>query len=212
MSEAGAAVDPSPSAPVHALPRRRQLPALGIALLLASCGSPPTHYYTLTADPPPPPGAGGYAHRGLPIIVGHVELPGDIDRAGFVTRVGPNRLDVSDQDRWAGPLDEMIQRALAADLRERLASQNVLMPGDPVPEKGARAIIVAIRQFMGDSAGRVVLEADWTEQAGPLQNPVMTRHVYLTAYAGNGTASAIVAAMSRLIGQLADRIAGAIAI
>jgi uncharacterized lipoprotein YmbA len=187
------------------------LPALGLALLLASCGSPPTHYYTLTADPPGMSGEGGYGHSGTPIIVGHVELPGDLDRDGLVTRIGANRLNVSDQDRWAGPLDQMIQRVLASDLRQRLPSMNVLIPGDPVPESGARAIIVAIRQFMGDSAGRVVLEADWTEESARLQKPILTRHVYLTADAGNGTAPAIAAAMSRLLGQLADRIASTVA-
>lgn len=188
----------------------RSWPLLGLVLLLVSCGSPPTHYYTLTPEPPPMPGEGGYAHRGQPIIVGHVELPGELDRGGLVTRIGPNRLEVSEQDRWAGPLNEMIQRVLAADLRARLPAQNVLMPGDPVPQSGARAIIVAVRRFMGDSAGRVALEADWTEEVGPSQKPILTRHVYLTADAGNGTASAIVAAMSRLLGELGDRIAGAI--
>lgn len=189
---------------------RRNWPAL-LLLLLSACGSsPPTHYYTLTADPAANPRYGSVHHRGTPVVVGHVTLPGDLDRDSLVTRIGPNRLNVSDQDRWAGPLDEMIRRILATDLRARLHAATVLAPGDPVPEQGARSIVLAIRQFMGDSTGHVVLEADWTLVSAKGQKPLATRHVRLTEQAGAYTAPGIVAAMSRLLARLADEIADTI--
>lgn len=186
----------------------RGWPAIALALLLAGCGSPPTRFYVLT----PTQGAGepGGFGRAAPVVVGRVQLPGDLDRDSLVTRIGPNQLNVSDQDRWAGPFDEMIQRVLAADLGTRLPSGTVLAPGDPVPSGGARSVAVTIRQFVGDSAGRVVLEADWSLVSAKTQRPEARHHEFLTANAGSGQPPAIVAAMSRLVGELADRIAAAL--
>lgn len=190
---------------------RQSWPAIIVALLLAACGqSTPTQFYTLTSSP----GASRVPFafsRAQPVVIGRVELPGDLDRDALVTRVGPNRLNVSDQDRWAGPLDEMIQRVLASDLGSRLPTGMVLAPGDPVPATGARTMKLAIRQFMGDSSGHVALEADWSLLAGSPPKPLLTRHEQLSDNAGSSHASAIVAAMSRLLGRLADRIADTVA-
>ncbi len=192
-------------------PLTRHWPLMALMLLLAGCGSsPPTHYYTLTPDPAPVPGYHPVEHKGHAVMIGHVDIPGELDRDSLVTRIGPNRLNVSDQDRWAGPLDEMIRRILAADLRERLHSVTVLAPGDPVPERGARAVLVVIRHFMGDSTGHVVLEADWSLVSARSAKPLFTRHASLTTEAGAGTAPAVVAAMSRALAELSDEIAGAL--
>lgn len=182
-----------------------------LLVLLASCGkSAPTQFYTLSAVPGASRVPGGFG-RTQPVQVGRVELPGDLDRDAVVTRIGANRLNVSDQDRWGGPFDEMIQRVLAADLGSRLPSGMVLAPGDPVPPKGARTLRINVRQFIGDSAGHVVLDVDWSLLAGKPPAPTLTRHESLTADAGSDRTTAIVAAMSRLLGELSDRIAGTIA-
>ena len=189
----------------------RYWPAMLLMLLLAGCGSsPPTQFYTLTSVP----GASRVPFafsRAQPITVGRVELPGDLDRDALVTRIGANRLNVSDQDRWGGPFDEMIQRVLTSDLSSRLPTGMVLAPGDPVPASGARTVKLTIRQFVGDSTGQVVLEADWSLLTGSPPKPVLIRHEHLTDEAGSGKAPAIVAAMSRLLARIADRIADTVA-
>lgn len=179
-----------------------------LLLLLAWCSSAPTQFYVLTATAGAGSRGGGFGSQ--PLIVGHVQLPGDLDRLAVVTRIGPNQLNVSNQDQWAGPFDEMIQRVLAADLAARLPPGSVLAPGDPVPAGGARTVVVNVRQFMGDSAGRLVLEADWSLLSPKTQKPVERRHELLTDNAGSGKTPEIVAAMSRLLGQLSDRIAGTV--
>lgn len=189
---------------------RRTWSAMILVLLLAGCRSAPTQFYTLTSVP----GASRFpfaASRAQPLVVGRVELPGDLDRDAVVTRIGPNRLNVSDTDRWGGPFDEMIQRVLASDLGSRLPTGMVLAPGDPVPGGGARTVKATIRQFMGDSNGHVVLEADWSLLAGNPSRSILIRHEQLADNAGSNQASAIVAAMSRLLARLADRIADTIA-
>ncbi len=93
--------------------------ALSLALLLAGCGSPATHYFTLSAvSPESSPRA--MACPGPPIAVQHVLLPAMLDRQSMVLAAGPNELKISSQNRWAAPLDDMIGRVLADDLRQRL--------------------------------------------------------------------------------------------
>src|SRR5260370_8093505 len=135
---------------------RRNWPAMLFALLMVGCGSsPPSQFFTLTSVPATNRVA--VFGKALPLTVGRVELPGDLEREAVVTRIGANRLNVSDQDRWGGPFDEMIQRVLASDLGSRLPSGVVLAPGDPVPPSGVRTVRVNVRQFIADAAGHVVL-------------------------------------------------------
>jgi uncharacterized lipoprotein YmbA len=189
---------------------RRYWPLIGVCLLLAGCHSAPTQFYTLTSSAGASRVPFGFA-RAQPVVVGRVELPGDLDRDSFVTRVGPNRLNVSDTDRWAGPFDEMIQRVLASDLSSRLPAGMVLAPGDPIPASGARTVKLTIRQFMGDANGHVVLEADWSLLAGNPPKPELIRHEQLFDNAASNHPSAIVATMGHLLARLADRIADTIA-
>jgi uncharacterized protein len=189
---------------------RRNWPAVLLALVLAGCGSSaPTQFYTLSSVPAASRLPGGFG-KAPPLQVGRVDLPGDLDRDAVVTRLSPNRLNVSDQDRWGGPLDEMIQRVLASDLSARLPSGKVLAPGDPVPPGGARTIKINIRQFVGDAAGHVVLDVNWSLLSAKQSTPELLRHETLTADAGSTRVSAIVAAMSRLLGELSDRIAASV--
>jgi len=189
---------------------RRNWPATLLVLLLAGCGSsPPTQFYTLSSVPAESRVPGGFGNT-QPLQVRRVQLPGDLERDAVVTRLGANRLNVSDQDRWGGPFDEMIQRVLTSDLGSRLPSGMVLAPGDPVPPSGVRTIKLNVRQFIGDATGHVVLEVDWSLLAGKPPVPVVIRHETLTTDAGSGRVSAIVPAMSRLLGELSDRIAGTV--
>src|ERR1700693_4933463 len=125
---------------------RRNWPATLLVLLLAGCGSsPPTQFYTLSSVPAESRVPGGFGNT-QPLQVRRVQLPGDLERDAVVTRLGANRLNVSDQDRWGGPFDEMIQRVLTSDLGSRLPSGMVLAPGDPVPPSGVRTIKLNVRQ------------------------------------------------------------------
>ena len=183
-----------------------------IALALAGCGSPPTHFYTLTSVAPAVPGAAAPSPcGGPPIAVRRVLLPDMLDRQSLVRAQGQaaDRLDISSQDRWAAPLDRMTQRVLAEDLRERLPGQRVLAPGDPEPPGGVTALDVNVRRFLPDAAGQVSLQADWTllDRHG---KPVLTRSEAIGA-GGPPAAEDVVLSMSHALGTLADRIATALA-
>jgi uncharacterized protein len=179
---------------------------LALALILAGCGgSPKTNFYTL--DPVPGARADLPHHRESPIIVGHVDLPAELDRQSLVTHGPGSTIDVSDQNRWAAPLDELIRRAFTSDLRTRLPSYTVLAPGDPTP-KGIRTLDLNVRRFMADEAGRVTLEADWSVQDHGASVAPNRARVEINADGTSG--GAISTAMSQALGRLADQVAAAL--
>ena len=179
-----------------------------VPIALAACGSsPPTHFYTLDPVPPDRPAA---ALAGPPIQVGRVLLPPDLDRLSIVTRAAPDRLDVSGEDRWAAPLDGMVQRVLAADLAARLLQGQVFAPGDPATPGGARTVTVNARRFDSDATGHVTLDASWALLSGAPPVPVRRGHETITVQASAAAPGPEAAAMSRALAQLADRIVSAI--
>jgi uncharacterized protein len=187
--------------------RQRILVLLPVLLLVACGGSPKTRFHTLV---PMPAGQGTHvaAKAGKPIQVGNVALPSTLDRLSLVTRGRGTTLDVSDQDRWAAPLDELVRRALTSDLRDRLGTSLVLAPGDPQPPEGVRSLALNVQQFSSDSTGQVVLNADWTVGDRNSGKTVQSHHVALRVKSGSASPDAITAGMSQAVAQLADAIAG----
>lgn len=118
---------------------------------------------------------------------------------------GPDRIDISNQDRWAAPLDDIIRHVLAEDLRDRLPAGRVLLPGDATPPDGSMGIEINVQRFAGNASGHVALQADWTllDRHG---SPGLTRSEAISSHAGSSRTDAVVAAMSQAVGALADRI------
>lgn len=178
---------------------------LSVVGCLCGCGSSPkTQFYTLV--PVPAESEVAVVPAGSPLVVGHVALPGTLDRTALVTRGPGPAVNVSDKDRWAAPLDELVRRALTGDLRGRLGAAQVLAPGDPTPPGGVRRLVVTMQHFSADSSGRVVLEADWTLAAGnpPKAGPI--HHVRIIEDAGSDKGEAVATAMSRALGAVSDNV------
>jgi uncharacterized lipoprotein YmbA len=90
-----------------------------LALMLASCSSPPRErFYTL--DGPEPPAAA----EGAPsLAVGPVSIPELVDRPQIVVRTGTNQVNIVEQARWAEPLKSAIARVVAANLAVALGAR-----------------------------------------------------------------------------------------
>lgn len=179
--------------------------ALLLVLPIAGCGGAPTGFYTLTPVRPAAHDADAPGCQAAPVGVGRVVLPETLDRQSMIRIDGPDRIDISSQNRWAAPLDSIIRHVLAEDLRDRLPADQILLPGDAQPPGGSAALDVSIQRFAGDTTGHVVLQADWTllDRGG---KPVLTRSEALSTNAASPGTDAVVAAMSGTLGQFADRI------
>ncbi|MGH7913651.1 MAG: PqiC family protein, partial [Candidatus Binataceae bacterium] len=105
--------------------------ALG-ALAAGGCFSPrpdPSKFFVLTpigsaaANSIAPTGL--TASSSLTIGIGPIKLPGYLDRDEVVTRVSPNRLELSNMDRWAEPLDNNFKQVIAQDLTQSLGTHSI---------------------------------------------------------------------------------------
>lgn len=182
----------------------RSLAALGLALFLSGCGSSPaTQFYTLA---PVPSQAPMRPMSGTLLQVEAVHIPPALDRQEMVRESGPNKLDVSDQNRWGAPFDEMTRRVLTQDLTERLPKGVVVLPEEPAPPQ-ADKIVVDILQFDCDPSGKVIFDGSWSLLRNGSEKAVMSRHVQLSESADPGNYGSQARAMSRILGELADDIA-----
>lgn len=178
---------------------------LAASLATAACGSsPPTRYYVLdavapTGGAPPPPKAG-------PVRLAAVHLPDELDRLEIVSALGPNRLQLRGQDRWAAPLDEMSRRVLAQDLAQRLPPGAMIPPRSPAP-RDVREIVVDVQRFDAESDGSARLQGMWSVKS---PDGALARRLFdLRAPMSGANAEAQAAAMSGLLAALADQIAAA---
>ena len=171
-------------------------------LFLAGCGllkRVPNQFYTL--DTLPAEGARA-TKTGAPIGLDTVELPPGIDRRELVLRGADNKLEVRGQHQWASPLEEMVIHTLAFDLANRLPEGMIVLPGQPRPT-GARSLAVTFEDLAPGANGVFVLDARWT--VGDV-----TRQERVEVPLASTESTAVVAAMSRALATLADRIAAGI--
>lgn len=186
---------------------RNAIALLGLCALLAGCGGgPPLRYFSL--DPVAGTAPAPAKWPGPPLQVSDITLPGAIDRQSIVTRGPGNRVDISDRDQWAAPMEGMIRSVLTRDLAERLPPGSVLAPGEAPPEEGARKLVLSILEFSGGPGAQVVLQADWTLSPGGRARHILRGAERITVPEAGRGGEALASAMSRALAELADRIAG----
>src|SRR5581483_1764557 len=144
-----------------------------------------------------------------PIQVVAVHVPPSLDRLELVARTGPNSVRIDDGDRWSAPLADMARSVLAQDLAARLPAGAVVMPDAPMPP-GTQRLVVTMAQFGLDADGAARLVASWSLLTGDDDTVALRRQVALTAAPAQSGAAGDAAAMSALLGQLADRVVDAL--
>ncbi|WP_406951401.1 membrane integrity-associated transporter subunit PqiC [Paraburkholderia guartelaensis] len=181
----------------------------GIGVGITACGhSAPTRYVTLNATPAQAPLATAAM---APVQLGAVHIPAVLDRPEVVTHVAPNRLAVDDNDRWGAPLGQMMRSTLAQDLLPRLPPGAFVFPDAPAPV-GTRTLVVTVLDCNASAGGTLTLQVAWTLLAGQPARTTMSQEAALSAPVEGHDAAAQAAALSRVLGELADRIAASIAV
>lgn len=182
---------------------RRLLPPAVLLLLAACARTPPVNYYLLAG---PTAAAPAGMHR---IGLGPVRLPEYLDRPQIVRWASPTRLQLSQQHRWAEPLQESFTRALGAHLDAALPAARVLpWPARGTAQPDAR-LAVDVQRFEASADGGMVLEARWTYSHGTSgAKPLEAISVLREAISGEpGDYDALVAAASAAVAALARDIA-----
>ena len=170
---------------------------------LAGCASPPPpDLFTLApvVGAPLPTKVAGVELR-------RVGLAGYLDRNDIVRSAAGYRLSVTTDQRWAEPLGKMLDRVLSEDLAQRLPNTSVFAESGAIQGDSALILEVNIQRLDADADGTVVLAAQIAFRQDGSKTAPRTDNLRLTAMpAGPGT-PALVATMSGLLGQLADRVA-----
>jgi uncharacterized lipoprotein YmbA len=169
-------------------------------LLLCGCGSSPnTAYYALAA----------VSGTIRPASLGTIEVrrpgvAGYLDRAEILSQWNGHRLQLAQNECWGEPIAAMIGRVLAEDLTDRLRGTVVFSAASDLSIPASTVVELAIGKFDLDQDGAVHLNALTLVRGSGQQ---ATRAIALQARPVTSETGAVVAAMSGLLGQLADEIA-----
>lgn len=175
--------------------------------LLGACGggSPPVRFFTLASEAPSQTAAA----TGAPftIVVGPVTVPELVDRPQFVLRSAPNRVELTEQARWAAPLKSEIPRVVADHLAQ-------LLPGARTATAAQRAatvpdyrVLIDIQRFETSQQEGATIQALWTVR--PTVGAAFSGRSLVTENAGAGYED-LVAAHSRALAAIGRDIAAAI--
>jgi len=177
---------------------------LALALVLGCGSTAPSRFYTLASTAT----GGGGPVVSTGVIVGPVSVPAAVDRPEFVVQVAPNRVEVDEFNRWAGPLGEAIARTVANDLAALLGTPDVATAPfanfDPLYR-----VTINVQRFDSVQGEAALLEAVWAVRETAGGKTRSGRTVAREPLAGEGF-DAIPAAHSRALAKLSADIAAAI--
>lgn len=138
-------------------------PAAGCSALFAPHPDP-SQFFVLTPieDSAPNPGA---ATSNLALGLGPIKFPDYLNRPEVVTRVAANRLDLSENHRWAEPLKQNFERVLSENLSNLLGTREIMKFPWYRPAKIDYEVAMDVYRFESDSAGTAHLNARWEIKA-----------------------------------------------
>ena len=180
-----------------------------LVLLLAGCGlfsrGAKSRFFSLERVAPAKAPVAGV--RATPVAIEAVELPPGFDRREMVVRKADQQLEIRNADQWTATLEPMVLHTLAFDLAARLPEGSVILPGETRPAV-VRTIDVVFEEFAAGPESRVVLDGRWIlREAGRAD---ISHHERIEVAIGSLDGAQVVAGMSQALGQLADRMAGAL--
>lgn len=185
---------------------RRLLAVLALLGLSACATALPIRFYTLSPQAEPAPQRGSQV-----VALGSVTLPDYLDRPEIVTRTSPTQVQMGEIDRWAEPLEPMVQRVLGQELARLASVREVVVLPQQRDVRYDRLVEVEVMEFEADAAGKVMLDARWRVFGQDGERQLATRQTLIVE---NGAPppdyAAIAAAMSRALDRLAQEIVGAL--
>jgi hypothetical protein len=146
----------------------------------------------------------------LAVGIGPLKFPDYLDRNRIPTRVTDTRIDYSQRDRWAEPLDRNFARVLSQDVAGQLGTEKVVTFPWVAGVKLNYTVPLEVLRFETDSGGTAWLEARWAVKDAAGGEPLSTMESsFNEAPAGSGREAAV-AALSRALGRLGEAIAAEI--
>lgn len=146
-------------------------------------------------------------HRELAIGLGPVKFPGYLQRSEIVTRSSPNKVDLSEINRWAEPLDKNFVTVLSQNLTTRLGAQVTTFPWYR-PINLDYQVTLDITRFDTDSRGTAQILGRWEIKDPNNGDQLNSGEINLSDAAQPGETPA--ATLSRTLGDLSIQLADAV--
>ena len=179
-----------------------------LAVWLAGCAgqTPRSNFYMLTADATSRTGLTGNCSAQA-ISVGPVSWPRYLDQPRIVTRVGTNRLDESEYNRWGGSLEDGFVRTLIKNLSNLLNSELVVNYRRSEHFSPVYRVEITVNQFDGQLGKDVILDVKWSILAEASRKLEVVRTSFIRKDISGPDYAALVNASSRAVAQLSEEIA-----
>lgn len=178
------------------------VPVFVLALALTACGgSKEPAYYALAARSASP-------HAGAPPLIElrRPGIAGYLDRADIVKRVAGYRLDVDSDERWAEPLADMVGRVVANNLSSRLTGTQVFQESGAISAVPNAILAIDILELDATDDGNLTLVATVAIETPNAPSSARVQRFTLSGRPASSDTAGMVAAMSDLLGKLADGI------
>ena len=177
--------------------------SLAAVLMLGACAGTPDHFYTLNTLPDAPPTAPAPPRLHVHL---NVTVPSSVDRSEMVVATSGNGIAILEHERWAAPLSDQISQTLARDLERRRADILVADGRFDQPGSGVVALKVDIVRISARRNAAAVIEAHWRVVDASAGVDRLGGDSF-TAPTGGGDSAAVAQAYSRLLSELAARLA-----
>lgn len=141
--------------------------------------------------------------------LGPIQLPGYLDQDQIVTRISPNRVTLSGDDRWAEPLEDDIGQMLAHNLSVLLRERVSRQPW-PARERPIYQLDVNVLSFETDTAGTAHLIARWSLRDIASRQTIAEKETRLTASGAGTSTEQSVASLSKALGDFSVAMANVI--
>ena len=142
--------------------------------------------------------------------IGPIRFPAYLDRDQIVTRAGQNRFDVSENDRWAEPLEENFTRVLSQNLGMHLGGARIIRYPWQTGQRPTCQIEMEVLRFEPNTGQEVELLAGWTLIDVSNKTALVSRESRIARRTGAKSMEASVAALSETLGDLSREIADTI--
>jgi uncharacterized protein len=138
--------------------------------------------------------------------LGPIKLPPYLDRPEVVTRMAPNRLELSKEDRWGESVQNGFTLAMERNLAAQTGSVVIVFPWYNTVHIDMQ-VQIDVYRFETDAQGVATLSAKWTILDSTGKNILYTVETHLTQPSKPGDMTEGAAALSRTIGDLSNQIA-----
>jgi len=184
------------------------------AALLAAAGCAQTQdpdLYILSSLPPEAEASLGADSDKLSVGVAPVTLPAYLNRPQVVALASSNKLEVTEFHKWAEPLDDNFSRVLAENLSALLGTDRIAKLPQRRASRVKYQVAVEVIRFDSDMSGTASLVARWhILGADGKTSLAMGKSSFSEPSVPAGDPEAVVAAMSRTVGDLSREIASTV--